>query len=505
MLAAAHKTLEQECDLVVVDDAQLLDPLSATLVHQLAANGSARLVVTIRSGEPVPDAVDSLWKEGLLLTLHIDPFTGAQTGELARRVLGGVVAPRLVDELHGRSGGNLLLLRGLLSAGRENGVLIHTEDGWQLRGPLHPDRELYDLLEFRLRSLAPEELEAVELLAAGELLDWEVLRGLCDTDAAARLEQRGLIQLVADGSALVAQLNHPVIGETALRLAGVVRTRQLNGLLAQALRQHALEGRRSRLSDVRGQIRLAQLMMRSDLPPDQGERWCRLMNEGLLSAARAEPRLVPLATLPMQDGARAGAVLKEAMAAGFRGAMISTLPRGIGSVLDAPDLDPFWKAADDTGAVIHIHPAFDAGESRVHDYGLANGVGRVSDAVVAISRIAMSGHITRYRNAKVFVPIAAGGLPLVVGRLKRNHAITPGTSDPAEALSLMYTDTIEHDPRVLRFVIEMMGADRVMLGSDMPFPIGDHEPMTIVKNAGLKPDQVAAINGGTAAKLFRIQ
>ena len=219
-----------------------------------------------------------------------------------------------------------------------------------------------------------------------------------------------------------------------------------------------------------------------------------------MSAAKAEPRFVPLATLPMQDGARAGAVLKAAMAAGFRGAMISTLPRGIGSVLDAPDLDPFWKAADDTGAVIHIHPAFDAGESRVHDYGLANGVGRVSDAVVAISRLAMSGHITRYRNAKVFVPIAAGGLPLVVGRLKRNHAITPGTSDPAEALSLMYTDTIEHDPRVLRFVIEMMGADRVMLGSDMPFPIGDHEPMTIVKNAGLKPDQVEAINGGTAAE-----
>ena len=62
-----------------------------------------------------------------------------------------------------------------------------------------------------------------------------------------------------------------------------------------------------------------------------------------------------------------------------------------------------------------------------------------------------------------------------------------------------------HYPRVLRFVIEMMGADRVMLGSDMPFPIGDHEPMTIVRNAGLKPEQIEAINGGTAQKLFRIQ
>ena len=96
---------------------------------------------------------------------------------------------------------------------------------------------------------------------------------------------------------------------------------------------------------------------------------------------------MPLATLPVQDGARAAAVLKDAMATGFRGAMISTLPRGIGSVLDAPDLDPFWKAADETGALIHIHPSYDAGDSRVNDYGLANGVGRISDAMVAVGRL----------------------------------------------------------------------------------------------------------------------
>jgi aminocarboxymuconate-semialdehyde decarboxylase len=242
----------------------------------------------------------------------------------------------------------------------------------------------------------------------------------------------------------------------------------------------------------------------NDLPAAEGEIWCSLFNDALLSAVKAEPRFVPLAALPMQDGARAGAMLKSAMAAGFRGAMISTLPRGIGSVLDAPDLDPFWKAADDTGAVIHIHPAFDAGDSRVHDFGLANGVGRVSDSLVAMARLAMSGHVTRYKNARIFAPIGAGGLPFVLGRLQRNHAITPGTANPADALGLIYTDTIVHDPRVLRFVVEMMGADRVMLGSDMPFPIGDHDPAKIVTDAGLKPDQVASINGGLAAKLFRI-
>ncbi|WP_242657072.1 LuxR C-terminal-related transcriptional regulator [Mycobacterium talmoniae] len=270
MLAAAHDTLAQEPDLVlVVDDAQLLDPLSAMLVHRLAARGSTRLIVAIRSAEAVPDPVTALLKERLLLNLRIEAFTREQTGELARAVLGDTVEPRLITELYDRTAGNLLLLRGLLSAGRESGILVHTEDGWQLRGPLHADRELYDLLEFRLRSLAPEELQAVEMLAVGELLDWEILRGLCDDRALARLERRGFIQLVADGSDTVARLNHPVLGEAAIRLAGVVRTRQLNGVLAQALQTHLRAGRRrSRLPDVRGQIRLAQLMMHSDLPPD---------------------------------------------------------------------------------------------------------------------------------------------------------------------------------------------------------------------------------------------
>ena len=106
-----------------------------------------------------------------------------------------------------------------------------------------------------------------------------------------------------------------------------------------------------------------------ELPAAEGEAWCRLFNDAQLAAAKAERRFVPLASVPLQDGARAGAVLKAAVAAGFPGAMISTLPRGIGSVLDAADLDPFWAAADETGAVIHIHPSYDAGDTRVNDYG----------------------------------------------------------------------------------------------------------------------------------------
>jgi DNA-binding CsgD family transcriptional regulator len=272
MLAAAQRTLEREENLVVVvDDAQLLDSLSSTFVHQLAASGSARLIVTIRSGDPVPDAVTALLKERLLLSLRLDAFTREQTGALTRAVLGGVGDTGLINELHQRTAGSPLLLRGLLDAGRESGVLVRTDAGWQLRGALRADRQLHDLMEFRLQSFAPEELETVEILAAAEVLDWEILRGLCDADAVGRLERRGVIQVVADGSNTVARLNHPVVAEAAMQRAGVVRTRQLNGMLAQQLRKHLqAEGQRSGLPDVRTRIQLAQFMMRSDLSPDLG-------------------------------------------------------------------------------------------------------------------------------------------------------------------------------------------------------------------------------------------
>src|ERR1022692_1972613 len=242
-----------------------------------------------------------------------------------------------------------------------------------------------------------------------------------------------------------------------------------------------------------------------ELPGAESEAWSRLANDALLAAAKAEPRFVPLATVPLGDGARAASVLKTALAAGFPGAMIGTLPRGIGSMLDHADLDPFWQAADETGALIHIHPSFDAGDVRVNDFGLANGLGRIIDAAVALARLISAGHVAKYRNAKFFAPMGAAAVPFVLGRLKRNHAITPGIGDPVEALSLFYTDTILHDTRVLEFVIEMMGSERLMMGSDMPFPIGDTEPLRIVADAGLSKAQTEEINGGLGARLFKIQ
>jgi aminocarboxymuconate-semialdehyde decarboxylase len=242
-----------------------------------------------------------------------------------------------------------------------------------------------------------------------------------------------------------------------------------------------------------------------ELPGAEAETWANLTNETLMAVAKSQPRFIPLGTVPLGDGARAASVLKAVRKAGFPGIMIGTLPRGVGSTLDHADLDPFWQAADETEAFVHIHPSFDAGDSRVNDFGLANGLGRVTDAVIAIARLISSGHVAKYKNAKIFAPIGGAALPFVLGRLKKNYSITPGIGDPVAGLAALYTDTIVHDPRILKFVVEMLGTDKLLLGSDMPFPIGDHEPTKIVAAAGLTPAQVASINGGLAQKLFNIQ
>ncbi|MFN3348589.1 amidohydrolase family protein [Pseudorhodoplanes sp.] len=240
-----------------------------------------------------------------------------------------------------------------------------------------------------------------------------------------------------------------------------------------------------------------------EIPAAEGVRWAQLINEHLIAAAKSDPRFVTLATVPLQDGAAAAQVLREAHAAGFRGAMIGTQPKGVGGVLDDPALEPFWKAADDLGSVLFIHPVFESGDDRVHDYGMANAVGRITDTLIAVSRLIYAGHVTRYRNARIVVGIGGAALPFVLGRLRRNYTLDKAKlGDPDAALQALYYDTLVHDHRALKFLAEIVGTGRLMMGSDMPFPIGDLEPLNIVTQAGFSEAECAAINGGLAQKLF---
>lgn len=244
-------------------------------------------------------------------------------------------------------------------------------------------------------------------------------------------------------------------------------------------------------------------MFGNELPVDEGTRWARLINEHLAKAAKAEPRFIPLASVPLQDGARAAEVLREAHGQGFKGAMIGTQPKGKGGVLDDPTLVPFWEAAHELGSVIFIHPVFESGDDRVHDYGMANAVGRITDTLIALSRLIYAGHVTRYANARIVAGIGGAGLPYVIGRLRRNYALDKDKlADPDAALATLYYDTIVQDTRALRYLADIVGADRIMMGSDMPFPIGDLAPLKIVAETSFSDAERASINGGLARRLL---
>jgi aminocarboxymuconate-semialdehyde decarboxylase len=240
-----------------------------------------------------------------------------------------------------------------------------------------------------------------------------------------------------------------------------------------------------------------------EIPAEEGVRWSRLINSHLAKFAKDQPRFIPLATVPLQDGARAAEVLKEAHAEGFKGAMIGTQPKGKGGVLDDPSLLPFWEAANSLGSIVFIHPVFESGDDRVHDYGMANAVGRITDTLIAMSRLIYAGHVTRFSNIKIVAGIGGAALPYVIGRLRRNYSLDKDKlGDPDAALAAMYYDTIVQDTRALRYLADVVGADRIMMGSDMPFPIGDLAPLRIVEETSFTDAERAGINGGLVQKLF---
>lgn len=246
-------------------------------------------------------------------------------------------------------------------------------------------------------------------------------------------------------------------------------------------------------------------MFGNELPVAEGTAWSRVINESLWQAAASEPRLIPLAALPMQDGAAAATVLREAHATGFKGAMIGTQPKGVGGVLDDPALDAFWQAADELGTILFIHPVFESGDARNADYGMPNAVGRVSDTLIAISRIIYSGHVLKYANVKIVIGIGGAALPFIAGRLRRNYSLHKDElADPDASLAQLYYDTLVHEPKVLRFVADIVGADRLMMGSDKPFPIGDFAPMRIIEAAGFSEAEAHSMNTGLARRLFNL-
>ena len=243
-----------------------------------------------------------------------------------------------------------------------------------------------------------------------------------------------------------------------------------------------------------------------ELPAQEGLAWSRFLNDCMWDELRDEQRFTPLATVPLQDGKLAAEVLAEALARGFGGAMIGTLPKGQGGNLDDPSLDAFWAAASKLGAAIYLHPMFLCGESRLADYDLVNAIGRLADTSIAVSRLLFSGHLLKFPGMKFVLSHGGAALPFALGRLARNHQISQGKyADPRKGFEAMYFDSCVFDTDTLEYLARKAGVERVMLGSDMPFPIGDPAPTRVLEGAYFTQAQKKGILGDTAQGVFRVR
>ena len=259
MASARESLVAQENTIIAVDDAYLLDQLSATLLHQIAIDRAGHILATVRSGEPVPDAVTALWKDGYLQRFELEPFNKEETIALVESVIGGTLEGLSADVMWESSGGNPLFLRHLVEGAIDAGTLSKVNGVWQLRGATVVPSGLAALLESRLEHAGDDVINALKPLALCEPLDIDSLTELAGEECVDAAEVRGLIRIVHDGSQINARFSHPLFGEVVRRRIGTASARKLRGRIARVLSDRQLDS-------AAGRIRMAQLYVDSDEP-----------------------------------------------------------------------------------------------------------------------------------------------------------------------------------------------------------------------------------------------
>jgi aminocarboxymuconate-semialdehyde decarboxylase len=243
---------------------------------------------------------------------------------------------------------------------------------------------------------------------------------------------------------------------------------------------------------------------------DLGARLARLYNDELAATVAQRPdRLAGLATVPLQDIAAAIQELERAVSRlGLRGVYIGSNIGG--KDLDHPDLFPFLARAEALRAPVFLHPIDVLGVERLRAYYLHNGLGNPYETALAAARLIFGGVLDRLPRLQVCLGHAGGALPFLFGRLDRVYRVRPEARQtlrraPGTYLRRFTYDTIAHSEPALRYLIGLVGADRVALGSDYRFDMGLLDPVAPVR--ALRPLARAdreAILGGTAAKLLRL-
>jgi aminocarboxymuconate-semialdehyde decarboxylase len=241
-----------------------------------------------------------------------------------------------------------------------------------------------------------------------------------------------------------------------------------------------------------------------EVEPEAGEAMCEAANRGLREFCAHDPsRLRWMAHVPLRRPERAATMLEEQVGVGCVGLEVGSNVCGLR--LDDPALDVVWTAAERLHLPVMIHPAYNPPHPALADWYLQNVIGNQLETTVAAERLICAGVLDRH-PALTWILVHAGGyFPYQAGRLRHARTVRPelaaAPSDPWAYLGRLQFDTIAHDRAALAYLVHRVGAENVVLGTDLPFDMASPEPWDQLQEA-VGPDTARRIAEHNPARLF---
>ncbi len=213
-----------------------------------------------------------------------------------------------------------------------------------------------------------------------------------------------------------------------------------------------------------------------------------ILNDHIASVVRAYPRrFVGLGTLPMQAPDLAVRELERCVRElGLAGVQIGSHVNDLN--LNAPEVFAVFEAAENLGAAVFVHPWDMMGKEKMPDYWLPWLVGMPAETALAICSVLFGGVLERLPKLRVAFAHGGGAFPITMGRIEHGFNCRPdlcavdNEKNPRSYLGKFYLDSLVHDADALRYIIRLVGADRIALGSDYPFPLGEREPGKLIES-----------------------
>ncbi len=219
--------------------------------------------------------------------------------------------------------------------------------------------------------------------------------------------------------------------------------------------------------------------------PQDGLDVARFLNDHIAEVVERYPdRFTGLGTLPMQSPELAVKELERCHRLGLRGIEIGTNINDIN--LNEPQFFPVYETAEKLGMCIFVHPWQMMGAKSMDKYWLPWLVGMPAETSRAICSMIFGGVFEKFKSLRVAFAHGGGSFPSTIGRIEQGYKVRPDLTaidndvNPRDYLGKFYVDSLIHDANFLQFVIDLLGEDRIMVGSDYPFPLGDGIPGEII-------------------------